>query len=354
MCVYRRSAAPQCVILAAAMSIAPRRRRAVWTAVTALVFTTVALCGAEILLRGAGYAWRDTASSRHEPRIHAPDPVLGWKALPGTYVLPPYSPGAPPIRMTFDSDGARSTGPVSPEARRLLVFVGGSFTQGRAVSDADTFAWRVRSMRPELRVANYGTAGYGTYQSLLVLERLFAAPDRPDVVVYGFIDHHEIRNVAGARWLRMLARHNRTGGRGAPRCSLGTDGSLVRHPPSAYSSWPLRDQFAGIAALEFAWWSWRARTRERQKRQVTEALLLEMRDLVRRNGARFLVAPLSWQFDRTAPEHYRLFFQGHDFEVAPCARPLTPDMQVPGEGHPNRKMHARWARCIDRALGADP
>jgi hypothetical protein len=36
-----------------------------------------------------------------------------------------------------------------------------------------------------------------------------------------------------------------------------------------------------------------------------------------------------------------------------CAFPLPAAMQVPGDGHPNGRMNARWADCIGARLAAD-
>jgi hypothetical protein len=81
----------------------------------------------------------------------------------------------------------------------------------------------LQGKHPEVAIRNYGTGGYGTYQSLLVLERLFANPrsSRPEWVLYRFIEHHEIRYVAGPQWTRLLASTSSRGRVNLPCCFAG-------------------------------------------------------------------------------------------------------------------------------------
>jgi hypothetical protein len=44
------------------------------------------------------------------------------------------------------------------------------------------------------------------------------------------------------------------------------------------------------------------------------------------------------------------FFRAHDIDFIDCNYPILPRLRVPGEGHPNGEMHARWARCIGDRL----
>src|SRR5262249_12408647 len=94
-----------------------------------------------------GRSWRSTAAEvsssrrvsltlRHPHAAHPPSSVRVSRA----------DPGAP-----------------------TALFIGCSFTQGWAISDQETFPWGVQEHFPAARVLNAGTAGYGTYQSLLGL-----------------------------------------------------------------------------------------------------------------------------------------------------------------------------------------
>jgi hypothetical protein len=194
---------------------------------------TLALClaGAEGVVRVSGRRpWTDGPAHANEPTMMRPDPVLGWRTKPGEYVYPGYTPRAPSIRMTVWPDGSRATRSHDDARSRRMILVGDSFTQGWAVSDDETWAWNIQARWPGFDVRNHGTGGYSTYQSLLLLEDLLNRPDPlPEVVLYGFSDHHENRNVAEASWLRSLAANNRAGARlTLPFCTLGPTGPSSR------------------------------------------------------------------------------------------------------------------------------
>ena len=92
--------------------------------------------------------------------------------------------------MSFLPDGSRATGSSQDVDAESLILVGGSLTQGFAVSDHETFAWKLQQKHPGVTVTKYGTGAYGTYQSLLTLEQVFARQETPALVLYGFYEGH--------------------------------------------------------------------------------------------------------------------------------------------------------------------
>jgi hypothetical protein len=298
----------------------------------------LALVGVELALRCAGYPpWEFSKLDRNEPTTNVPDSVLGWRGKPGSYVIPPYKPGGDPIRMTILADGARSTGLEVGREGIELFFTGASLTQGWAISDHETFARKVQERFPELQVSNYGTSGYSTFQSLLSLEKLLAERSRPDWVFYGLSNVHEWRNVASPNWLRLLSMFSKRGLVRVPYCTLGKEGELTRHPPEGYPAWPLREHLATVATGERIYAESRGKTRSSQQRAVTEKLLLEMRELVESNRARFTIA-LLYFVDPLVKQGYAEFLRSNAIDAVDCAFPLTADMRVPGEVHPNGKL----------------
>jgi len=204
--------------------------------------------------------------------MQEPDPKLGWRNLSGRYVFG----NSEAIEMTFWPGGLRATGPEPLARERQVLVLGGSFTQGWAVSDAETYAYRLQEAFPGVEVRNLGTAGYGTLQALLSLERaLEAAPRAPALVLYGFNDFHDTRNVATAQWLRMLSRVSQLGTVRTPYASLDADGGLIRHPPVRYPDWPLKRRLAAVALLEEWLTEVSGIARSQSAVAVTEALLLE-------------------------------------------------------------------------------
>jgi len=323
-----------------------RRAVVVVAAVCLVAAVTIALL--ELIARVYGYQPR-RAAVRPEPGIHAPDPVLGWRPIPGEYRFGPYSPGGATAQVTILPDTSRRTGPDAAPGRPLVVLVGCSFTFGWAVSDDETWARRPQELRPDVQVVNHGVGGYGTFQSLLVLEQLLGRDgERPARVLYGFIDH-SWRNVAAPIWLRMLSYTEQTVA--TPYCTLTPDGHLERHPPAASPSLPLHDRLASVAALENAWLWRQAGPRQPMAQRVTELLLNEMVRLCQAHGLGFSMVLLSVP-DRLAAT-YVAYGRAHGIDVIDCNQQPGADDIVPGEAHPNGRLHRRWGECIGAAL-AEP
>jgi hypothetical protein len=319
----------------------------IFRAVTLMVAIVFALAILEAGLRLAG---REPWSSAHrdttEPTMHEPHAVLGWKGAEGNYVVPPYAPGGSAFRFSLDANGSRRTSAEDKVSGNEVLTVGGSFTQGWAIGDEESFAWKLQERFPSFNFINYGTGGYGTYQSLLVLERELPRLKSPRLVIYSYTHHHQFRNVAPASWLRGLARFSRRGMVEVPYVTLGPDDSLVRNPPEGYSSWPLRTYSSTITSIEEIYMARKTAGRLDQNRQVTEQLLLEMVEITRQHGADLLVVVL--QAPRPVMRHYFRFLSPHSVPFADCTRvPLT---HVVGEGHPDGKTHTLWTNCISSAV----
>lgn len=322
-------------------------RRGAFVALTILLVLGVSLGGAELAARLYGRQPRRLVP-RPEPVMHAPDPVLGWKPVPGTYLLGPYTPDGEPITMTIRGDGARATG-AAPAAghRPEVVLVGCSFTIGWAVADDETWGARLQHARPDLDVVNRGVAGYGTYQALLLMEKLLADEGRrPAWVLYGDIGH-DLRNIGSLTWLAMLAGTRSTVA--TPYATLRANGTLMRHPPESYPSLPLHAQLASVALLENVWARWQVSNRKgTSPRQLTDRLITEMATVAQRAGVKFSIVIL------TLDEHIRRarlgFAAQNRLDVIDCHQQLSPTLTVQGEGHPNAQAHQHWGACVAAAL----
>jgi hypothetical protein len=321
-----------------------------------MLFITTALSigSTEALLRVSGhqpwkvFAGEHPARRAREPFTFANDALRGWKNKAGRFLIPAYSDGAADIRMTILQGGTRATGLAANSHPLTIMLVGGSFTEGRGVSDEETFAWKLQARLSSVTISNYGTAGYGTCQSFLTLTNVLERPPSPAFVVYGFNDHHEKRNVATSDWIETVLEHSRSGRAYIPYCTLGPDGDLVLHRPEAFSIWPLGDHLALVAFLQKRYLERTTRWRAREARAVTERLLVEMKNASSAHGAGFLVVLL--KASEEAKAHYIGFLQQHNIPYVDCAFPLTDDLRVPGDGHPNGLMHTRYADCIAETL----
>jgi hypothetical protein len=316
--------------------------------VMVLVSLCIALLVSEGIVRLLGFApWTFVDTDRNEPAIFEYDPELGWKAKPGSYRLPPYGPEGRETVLTILPSGLRRSSKkqqATGDARPKIIFVGCSFTQGWAISDDETFAWKIQKEFPGFEVLNYGTNGYGTYQSLLLLERVLPDLSHPRIVIYGFIEHHEDRNVATAGWRELLSSYSRRAHVYVPSVTVDEEGHLVRHPPVRYQPLPLRQHSAVAALLERALAQVTARGRAKQGRAATQQLILEMRALSSARGADFAV--VLFDAGDEAKAQYADFFRRNGIRAVDCGVPPRDDLVVPGEGHPNGAMNSLWAACI--------
>jgi lysophospholipase L1-like esterase len=120
------------------------------------------------------------------------DPHLGWLHKPGGRFRHATSEVDIPVR--YSTAGLRDVEHSirKPEGCFRIAFLGDSFTEGREVHLEETFVRRVESMLnataspgTSYETINFGVAGYGTAQYLIVLRRT-ALPYDPDLVVVGF------------------------------------------------------------------------------------------------------------------------------------------------------------------------
>ncbi|MDH3377377.1 MAG: hypothetical protein OEQ39_10510, partial [Gammaproteobacteria bacterium] len=166
----------------------------------------------------------------------------------------------------------------------------------------------------------------------------------PRAVLYGFIENHEQRNVASANWLENLARFSHRGHVSVPYATL-EENRLTRQASEHYPAWPLRERFAVVASVEFAYARFIAKARTRQSVPVTRALLVEMHRLTRSRGIPFVVALLNFRADTR--RRYMDFFRDQGIPYADCDFPLTRNEVVAGEWvHPTGRVHSYYADCI--------
>src|SRR5262245_60621127 len=144
------------------------------------------------------------------------------------------------------------------------------------------------------KVLNYGTSGYGSYQSLLRLERTLPKLSNPKLVVYGFIENHEIRNVATAEWLESVSKTSTSSyDVYVPFVTLDKNNALIRHKSKQYLKLPLREYSAVVALFERFIMKLSNNERTKAQQRVTEGLILEMKKVSENYGAKFVMIVLS-------------------------------------------------------------
>jgi len=323
-------------------------KRSAFIAGSGALALLVALGVGEIGLRLSGFEAWQPAPLPEVPIMQEPDAELGWRNMPGVYRFD----ARPPIVMTIWPGGYRATATSRVARATQLLVLGGSFTQGWAVTDGETYADLLQHDLPDREVLNLGTAGYGSLQSLLALERYLAsAPRAPSQIVFGFNDFHQERDVAAPAWLRMLSQLSQLGAIAAPYATLTPGGELERHPPLRYPDWPGKRSLAVVALLEERTFELASRARSLQSTAVTEAVLRDMNATAQAAGSQLLVAVLS-NFRPDLHRHYLDYLRAQGIANADCAYPDdgTKRLVVPRYGHPNATVNAYWATCIAAAL----
>lgn len=325
------------------------RRRVLFSAAAVVLGLLVSVTIGEIVLRSQGHRpWTYVGNDPRIPIVFEADPILGWRPKPGEYYMPAYDWAGPP-RLVIRPDRSRDTG-APADAPPGLVFIGCSFTFGWGVADDETFAAQLQRKHPEWRVMNLGVPAYSGYQSLLRLEQYLAAGLKPERVLYGYMQGHELRNIAHPVWTYMIEKYSTQGMVAVPYATLNGAHKLDRHPPERYPAWPLRGYFAAIPLLERNWATYERRQRIHDRMDIADEVVLAMRDLCRAHGIEFAMVLL--QAQPMWKDHYARLLGSRDIRLIDCDIQPTPDLLVPEDGHPNGRAHSRYAECIERALTA--
>jgi hypothetical protein len=308
-----------------------------------LVALLISLVAGEIALRMLGYEPR-----RLEPDVHqawaAEDDALGWVNRPGT------SHSAEPghVAMRFESDGRRSDPAGNkPENLPRVLVVGCSLTQGYGVADDETYAHFVNRSLSSAELLNYGTGGYGTYQSLLRIKSYFRSARAPTpLVLYGFYESHIFRNPAPLDWILHLT--TRDGRYMVPPNVRMRSGRFVEDRGGPVELWPLELRSAAVALAHRVIVRRLYRESLEAADDVFRHVLAEMHQTVADKRASLLVVGLT-KLPGWAPAWMRE--QGIDYiECAPANLWEDPTFRVGGVGHPNARAHRWWADCLLRAL----
>ena len=192
---------------------------------------------------------KDKVELKEQPISFIQDEILGWKPKTGNFKFEPWSKNGNTTKLTNLEDGRRFTGKNQKEKK--VIFIGGSLTQGWAVDDSESFVWLLQEKKQDFNFINYGVGGYGGVQSLLKLKEISSNMDNINYIIYGFIPHHEVRNIASGSWMYQLNKASR-GTEGKlllPYASIKND-KLKIHKPKEYLKLPLGNISALISKIE--------------------------------------------------------------------------------------------------------
>jgi len=303
----------------------------------------------EIILRLTGASPRKNPDfTINEPLINISDSVLGWAPKEGNHKFKPFTKGGKETYLTINEDKSRFTSDIG-ENKKKIVFIGGSITQGWAVSDNETFSFLIQKKNTNYKVYNFGVGGYGGYQSLLMLEKVFNNKDKIKLVVYGFIPHHEVRNTAAGSWMYLLNFFSKRGFISLPYGSVDNKNQLIKHKPITYITLPLGKKSALVAKIEKRIMKVRSLFREKVQTEISLAIIDEMNKLSLKNNSKFLLLILEDFHDNRSNEYYS-FLKNKNILYIKCLMPQGQEYVVPGDGHPNRLSHNKIGECINQKL----
>lgn len=307
----------------------------------------ISLAAAEVIVRGLGYA---PFVAVEQASLDATLPIPGWTQFDrelGWIHRPNFAFDSPIWSARFWPDSTRSTRPLEQTGTpAYAVLLGCSYIEGAGLADDESLGWLLQARLPLLDVRNFGTGGYGSYQSLLSLRRHFVRAEKPtSVVVYALGSFHGIRDRASRSWLAGLIPRGRLVAFIPPHADADGQGALVEFPGRRVEAWRLAEHSALIHLVQKTYVSQFlvASDDERKEVETQVAAIRMMDELSRRNGARFVVATI-FARDGFKRDMFRRL-ERHRIEYADCSPEAIP------AGHPDAFWTYRHAACISGAVG---
>ncbi len=292
----------------------------------------VSLLTAELVLYISGYP-NNYVQPEYLPGATEPDPVLGWKHRPGSYVFQDPQNSSRIFHVTYLQDGSRVTSNFPRGSMPKILLLGCSFVEGFGLDDKETFAWKLQEMLPDKQIRNFGAGGYGTSQSLLLeKEYLTRNPEiSPELIVYGFADFHLARNVRNPAFQRYW---NSPGV--FPYCDMnscatwsGKQEQGFLHLSRLFSFIENRIDLMGLPS-------------KKEMEGIALRLMQEMSDIAAKRNVRFLVAPVFLEDIRWIDR-----LQSANLQTVLCdSQELHKREYQLRDGHPNEKWSEVFAGCL--------
>jgi hypothetical protein len=304
----------------------------------------------EILLRITGSTpfKKDLLKQFDEPITNEIDNEFGWIPKKGIHNFKPWAKEGKDTVLTINKDRSRFINNQN-ESINKIIFIGGSFTQGWGVNDKETFTYLLQKKFTDFKLFNFGVGGYGGHQSLLTLERVFKEKEDVKNVIYGFLPHHEVRNVAAGSWLWLLTHFSKRGLVKLPYSSISDTNLLVRNKSTQYIKLPLSEYSALIAKIEKKIMKFKSFKREKDQTQISLLIIEAMHDLSIKNNSKFTIIMFR-KFGDAREKKYEQFFNQKNISNIKCYFPNGSKYTVPGDGHPNELSHKIMSDCIFKKL----
>jgi hypothetical protein len=110
--------------------------------------------------------------------------------------------------------------------------------------------------------------------------------------------------------------------------------------------WPLSRRLRTVALIQDYVQIMETRARVKNKRQVTEALLTKMSELVRERGGKFAV--ILFDLSEEQRNSYRAFLASRHISLVDCVHPEITDRSLRlADGHPNPRLNELLAGWLE-------
>ena len=194
------------------------------------------------------------------------------------------------------------------------------------------------------KIKNFGVGGYGTYQSYLLLKDILKNNNNIKYIIYIFIDHHEVRNVGDASWLELLTKYSKRSHLDLPYVQMDKNNNLIEYKPIRYIKLPFREHSVLITKLEKKIMRLKLFSKNKDKVQVTQKLILKMKKLSNEKKSKFIFVNLI--SNKNKIDNYKNFSKKNNIESVDCVYDLTDDLIIKNDNHPNPVLHKLYAECI--------
>jgi hypothetical protein len=314
-----------------------------------LIITTTTITSLliiELAMRFLGYSpWSFIPSNN--PSVYKFDEKLGWKSKKGFYEIVASEKYKVKSQMNILDEGNRVVASSNKNKEKIII-IGGSFTQGWGVNDEDTFSFRIQKKFNNYKVKNFGQGGFGSVQSYLLLEDVLKKNKNVKLIVYGFIDHHEYRNVARGEWLGLLLRYSNIGYSSTPKVPyalIDKNDKIIFHKPTGYLRLPFRENSSLITLIEKSYMRVITKSRKKQQKKVLRKLVFKMNEISKQSNSEFLFVNL-----KSNIEEHKKFLLKNNIDFVDCNLSLTEEFLVKGNYHPNAKAHSFYGKCINNEI----
>ncbi len=331
-------------------TVFPSRREFVFASLIMVVTVLLMLLALEVGLRIMHKPFAEDWVPQEHARAQF-DPEIGWVYRPNQSKWVEFVTGQPSVLVNHNEIGARvrSEGTHYDLTAPTLIVVGCSYTAGFGLPYEETFAGYLESIPGfPFQVVNLGVEGYGTDQSLLILERYFDHFDTR-VVIFTYSEGQNDRNLNYDR--RILYPNARFVGT-KPLFELNREGALyLKEKPVLYEDLHWSRVWAYV---QIAWHRWGPIP----DFDLTRALVEEMRNYVEAEGATFIVVDWDWAYsgaedamDHPSPfESMSIHLIDTGIEAPSGWGQWNSPWRVPNDSHPSAKGARRVAQLIARKL----